>query len=100
MTPSPAQDQNIAPPPVMTSNQIMQHVDSVYQGLPDPVKQALDHAHALTGGSPGSSVKDATTVPPPAPMVPHMIGVHADAPTTAPDTASAPSVTSARATAR
>lgn len=62
MTPSPAQD--VAPPPVMTSDQIMQHVDSVYSSLPDPVRQALDHAHTLTGGSPGSSVQDATTAPP------------------------------------
>lgn len=49
MTLSP-QISGTAPPPVMTSDQILQHVDSVYQGLPDPVRQALDHAHSLTGG--------------------------------------------------
>lgn len=49
-------DQQTAPPPVMTSDQIMQHVDSVYHGLPDPVKAALDHAHTLTGGAPSTSL--------------------------------------------
>ena len=88
MTPTPVQQvQNpgVAPPPVMTSDQIMQHVDSVYQGLPDPVKAALDHAHTLTGGSPGSGVGDATKLPPPVPqpmtavpsaISPGMVGVH------------------------
>ena len=55
----------IAPAPVMTSDQILQHVDSVYQGLPEPVKAALDHAHTLTGGTPGSSVSSAAKAPPP-----------------------------------
>src|SRR6266404_5643588 len=54
------QTPELAPPPVMSSDQIMQHVDSVYQGLPEPVRAALDHAHSLTGGSPSSSVGDAT----------------------------------------
>jgi hypothetical protein len=42
----------------MTSDQILNHVDSIYNSLPDPVKGALDHAHSLTGGG-GSGIGDA-----------------------------------------
>lgn len=54
----------VAPSPVMTSDEIMGHVDSVYQSLPDPVKQALDHAHSVTGGDPSFSVADAVKTEP------------------------------------
>ena len=92
-TPDTAPDQSTAPPPVMTSDQIMQHVDSVYSGLPDPVKAALDHAHTLTGGSPSTGLAGVAKPSPaapaplstasapataPTPMVPGMVGVHSD----------------------
>lgn len=54
-------------PPVMTSDQIMQHVDQVYQGLPQPVKSALDYAHTRTGGAPSSTLSGVAK-PPAAPL--------------------------------
>lgn len=66
MITNPANTLNaFAPPPVMTSDQILGHLDQIHQGLPDPVRAALDHAHGLTGGQ-GSSVSSALK-PSPAP---------------------------------
>ena len=79
----------IAPPPVMTSDQILQHVDSVYQGLPDPVRQALDHAHTITGGggfTGGTSLGDvAKPTPTPTPIAPPPVDPNAPAVSSMPE---------------
>lgn len=77
-----------APPPVMSSDQILNHLDATYKSLPGPVQAALDHAHTLTGGN-GTGLAGVATPEPkpqtpiaPAPVspadapVPGMTGVH------------------------